>query len=372
MKVPLLDLKSEYHQLREEILAAIDGALSSMQLFLGPNVQALEQEFAELCGVKHAIGVGSGTEALHLCLRALGIGPGDEVITVAWTFIGTIEAIAHAGATPVVVDIDPATYCIDPQAIRAAVTEATAAVIPVHIYGHPAAMEEITRICQEYDLKLIEDAAQAHGALYQGRVCGSLGDCAAFSFYVSKNLGGYGEGGMITTDNDALAYQLRLLRNHGHVEKYRHQVIGYNSRLDELQAAILRVKLRRLQGGNQRRRQIAALYNELLAEAPVITPHEVEGCVSCYHLYSLRAPHRDELSQYLTEHGIGHQTHYRMPAHRQPACKQWGLECLHLPETDKIADQIIQLPIYPGMSDEQVQYVADTVCKFYAGARGCR
>ncbi len=367
MEVPLLDLKSEYLELRDEVLASIDEAISSMQLFLGPNVHALEQEFAELCGVKHAVGVGSGTEAVHFCLRALGIGEGDEVITPAWTFIATIEAIVHAGATPVVVDIAPAAYCIDPDATRAAITDATAAVMPVHIYGHPADMDAVGELCAEYDLKLIEDAAQAHGAAYKGQMCGSIGDCAVFSFYLSKNLGAYGEGGMVTTNSDAIADEVRLLRNHGHVSKFEHKIIGYNSRLDEIQAAILRVKLKRLEAGNQRRREIAARYNELLAEAPVTTPTEADGCIPCYHLYTLRAPRRDELAAHLHKRGIGYQMHYRAPVHLQPACKPLGLDRAILPETVKAADEVIQLPIYPGLTDEQVAYVAQTVCEFYGG-----
>jgi dTDP-4-amino-4,6-dideoxygalactose transaminase len=365
VEVPLLDLNTEYQGLRSEVLAAIDDALSSMQLYLGPNTQAFEREFAELCGVRHAIGVGNGTEALHFCLLACGIGPGDEVITTPWTFIATIEAIVHAGARPVVVDIDPQSYCLRPDAVEAAITEATTAVMAVHIYGHPAEMGELGRICRDHDLRLIEDAAQAHGASYGGRLCGSLGDCAAFSFYLSKNLGGYGEGGMITTDSDEIAEAVRLLRNHGHASRFEHRTIGYNGRLDEIQAAVLRVKLPRLLRGNERRREVAAQYNELLAGAPVTTPEVADGCVSGFHLYTIRAPRRDDLVVHLLEHSIGCQTHYKAPAHLQPACRPWGLHRASLPNITAAAAEVVQLPMHPGLTDEQVRYVAETVCQFY-------
>lgn len=365
MEVPLLDLKTEYLMLREELLGRIDSALLSMQLNLGPNVQALESEFADYIGVKHAIGVNSGTAALHFALRGAGIGPGDEVITSPWTFFATIEAIVHAGATPVVVDIAPDSYCIDPKAVRAAITPKTAGVIAVHIFGHPAEMDELRAICSEHGLKLIEDAAQAHGASYKGRLCGSLGDCAGFSFYPSKNLGGYGEGGMVTTDSDEIAKQVHLLRNHGHAGRLEHRLIGYNGRLDELQAAILRVKFPRLEPENARRREVEALYNRLLAAAPVETPSVADGCKHAYHLYTIRAPRRDELIARLQECHIGCQSHYRAPGHLQPAVKPWGLDRADVPNVMKASGETVQLPIHGLLTDEQVQYVADTVCEFY-------
>ncbi len=365
MQVPLMDLKTEYQQLRNEMLAAVDEALESMQLFLGPNVQALEEEFAQLCGVKHAIGVGSGTDALILALLALGIGPGDEVITTAWTFIATVEAIVHVGATAVLVDIDPDTYCLAPGLVEAAVTSNTRAIIPVHVFGHPAEMDSINRIAREHSLYVIEDAAQAHGAQVDGQFVGSLGDCGVFSFYMSKNLGGYGEGGMVTTDNDKTAEQIRLLRNHGQTSRYEHQIMGYNSRLDEIQAAVLRVKLKRLQWANQQRREQAALYNELLADCPITVPTEAPGVRHVYHLYTIRTDRRDELAAHLEQQGIGFARHYHAPCHTQPACRPLGLNQTALPQTDQAALEVIQLPLHPYLSDEQIRYVATSVKEFF-------
>jgi dTDP-4-amino-4,6-dideoxygalactose transaminase len=250
--IPLIDLKMQYAALRQEVNGAISRALESMQLFLGPNVQQLEADFADFCGVKHAIGVANGTEALSLSLRALEVGRGDEVITTSWTFMATIEAIAHVGATPVVVDIDPHTYCMDPRALAAAITHRTRAVIPVHVFGHPCNMDEIVDLCEPRRLKIVEDACQAHGARWHGERVGGLGDAAAFSFYMSKNLAGYGDGGMITTKSDDVAQRLRALRDHGQAERGVFGEIGYNSRLDEVQAAILNVKFKRLKQWNER------------------------------------------------------------------------------------------------------------------------
>lgn len=365
MQVPLMDLKAEYQQLKGELLAAVDEALESMQLFLGPNVQALEEEFAQFCGVKHAIGVGSGTDALILALKALDIGPGHEIITTAWTFIATIEAIIHVGATPVLVDIDPATFCLDPRLIEAAITPNTRAIMPVHVFGHPADMGSITTIAEEHNLYVIEDAAQAHGAQMDGQYVGSLGDCGIFSFYMSKNLGGYGEGGMVTTNNDHLAEQVRLLRNHGQTTQYEHQIMGYNSRLDEIQAAILRVKLKRLQWGNQRRREQAALYDELLADCPVTIPTQTPGAYHVYHLYTIRTARRDELAAHLEQQGIGFARHYQTPCHTQPAARLLDLDEVALPQTEQAAAQVIQLPLHPYLSDEQIRYVTTSIKEFF-------
>jgi len=365
VQVPLMDLKAEYAALRPQISEAIDKTLSSMRLFLGPNVQQLEQRWAELVGVKHAIGVGSGTDALIIALKAMGIGAGDEVITVGWTFIATIEAIILVGAQPVVVDIEPDYYCLNPELLEQAITPRTRAVIPVHIYGHPADMATITAAAVRYNLQVIEDGAQAHLARHGGGAVGSLGDCGIFSFYMSKNLGGYGEGGMITTNDDGLAEQIRLLRNHGYTSKYEHEIIGYNSRLDEVQAAILNVKIEKLQWGNQRRRELAAIYDEALADVPVITPAVAPQAEHVYHLYTIRTSQRDALAAYLGEHDIGFATHYRMPAHLQPACRPYGLHLAELPATEQAADEVLQLPIHPYLSDEQVEYVAETVRKFF-------
>ncbi len=361
MAVPLIDLKSEYLELREEVLEAIDGALQTMQLFLGPNVQALESEWADFCGVEHAVGVGDGTDALHLSLRAMGVGPGDEVITVAWTFFASIEAIIHAGAAPKLVDIEPDYFCMDPAALEAAITERTRAVIPVHVYGHPAEMDAIGAICEPRGIRILEDAAQAHGAAYKGRTVGAIGDAGIFSFYMSKNLAGYGEGGMVTTDDEQIATGVRMLRDHGQRRRGTFECIGYNSRLDELQAAIVRIKLRRLAENNERRRQHAARYNQLLQHEDIIVPKTAVGCEHAFHLYTLRSRRRDEIAAALKAAEIGFATHYANPPHRSAACEAYGLDRAHLPVTEALADEVISLPMYPGLSEAQIEQVAETV-----------
>lgn len=366
MQVPLMDLKAEYAALKPQITQAIDEALSSMQLVLGPNVQRLEQQWSELVGVEHAIGVGSGTDALVIALKAMGIGAGDEVVTVGWTFIATIEAIILVGAQPVLVDIEPEHYCLDPELLKQAITPRTRAIMPVHVYGHPADMAAINGVADEHNLKVIEDCAQAHLARYGGEVVGSLGDCGIFSFYMSKNLSGYGEGGIITTSDDKLAEQIRLLRNHGYTSKYEHEIIGYNSRLDEIQAAILNVKLERLEWGNHWRRELAAIYDEALADLPVTTPAVAPPAEHVYHLYTIRSADRESLAAHLHDHDIGFATHYRSPAHLQPACRSYGLHIAELPVTEQAADEVLQLPIHPYLSEEQIEYVAETVRGFFA------
>jgi len=359
--IPLIDLKAQYVALRQEVTAAIAAALDSMQLFLGPNVQQLEADFADFCGVKQAIGVANGTEALSLSMRALDIGRGDEVITVSWTFMATIEAIAHVGATPVVVDIDPRTYCMDPKALAAAITHRTRAVIPVHVFGHPCDMDAIVDLCEPRRLNIIEDACQAHGAKWKGERVGSLGDAAAFSFYMSKNLAGYGDGGMVTTKSEAVARRLRALRDHGQAQRGIFSEIGYNSRLDEVQAAILNVKFKRLKQWNEARRQVAARYNELLGKLDLTLPYEAPHAEHVYHLYALRTPQRDKIAAALQENGIGFATHYKMPPHTHPACQQWNLGQVNLPVTMQCAEQVLQLPMYPELTDEQIERVCEVV-----------
>ena len=362
--IPLIDLKSQYKAMRQEINGAISTALDSMQLFLGPNVQQLEADFADFCGVKHAIGVANGTEALSLSLRALEIGRGDEVITTSWTFMASIEAIAHVGATPVVVDIDPQTYCMDPRALAAAINNRTRAVIPVHIYGHPCNMDEIVDICEPRRLKIIEDACQAHGARWKGERVGALGDAAAFSFYMSKNLAGYGDGGIITTKSSDVAARLRALRDHGQAERGIFSEIGYNSRLDEVQAAIINVKFKRLKQWNEARRRVADHYNELLGKLDLTLPYEAPDAEHVYHLYTLRTPKRDQIAAALQENGIGFATHYKLPPHTHPACQQWDLGLVNLPVTMQCAEEVIQLPMYPELTGAQIE----RVCEVVAGA----
>lgn len=365
MKIPLIDLKTQYQELRLEISGAISSAIDSMQLFLGPNVQKLEGDFAEHCDATHAIGVANGTDALALALRALEIGRGDEVVTVSWSFIATIEAIVHVGATPVLVDIDPQTYCMDPKRLAHAVNSRTRAVIPVHIFGHPCDMDAIREICEPRRINIIEDACQAHGARYKKQRVGSFGDAAAFSFYMSKNLAGYGDGGIVTTSNPDVNSRLRSLRDHGQATRGTFGEIGYNSRLDEIQAAILNVKFKRLQKWTEARRRIADYYNEKLTGLEdVVLPYEAPGCEHVYHLYTIRSTQRDAIAAALEAAEIGFATHYKLPPHTHPACQPLGLNNVPLPQTMKAASEVIQLPMYPELTYDRI----DCICKVVRGA----
>ncbi len=361
MGIPLVDLRAEYEPLKDQIRESFDEILDSMYLFLGNNVQAFEQEFADFCGVNFAVGVGSGTEALHLALVALGIGDGDEVITVSHTFIATVAAISHVGARPVFVDIDRETYVMDVSQLESKITESTAAIVPVHLYGQPVDIDPLLKMAGRYELKVIEDGCQAHGAEYKGRPVGSLGDVGCFSFYFSKNLGAYGEAGMVVTNDAKLADTLRLLRNHGQESKYRHRIIGYNSRMDELQAAVLRIKLRRLAERNERRRQNAYLYNSLLRGVDLITPREADYGRHVYHLYVVRARDRDGLRQRLGDRGIQTGIHYPVPSHLQDACLVYGYRVGDLPITEQVASQVLSLPMYPELKSEQIETVVQAV-----------
>jgi dTDP-4-amino-4,6-dideoxygalactose transaminase len=359
--IPLVDLRAQYQPLKEEIVNAIHNVLDSMELFLGKNVQGFEGEFAEYCGVQYAVGVGSGTEALHLALLACGIGPGDEVITVSHTFIATVEAICLTGATPILVDIDPDTYTIDVSQIEDKITSQTKAIIPVHLYGQPADMDPILAIAEKYRLIIVEDACQAHGAEYKGKRIGSLGDVGCFSFYFSKNLGAYGEAGICVTNEPKIARHLRMLRDHGSEEKYHHSVMGVNARLDEIQAAILRVKLRRLDEWNEARRSNAYLYNELLRDSPVVTPNEAEYGKHVYHLYVIRTRHRDNLQAHLRERGIATGIHYPIPVHLQRAWRSANFRTESLPVTERYAREILSLPMYPELTTSSTEYVAEAI-----------
>ncbi len=362
MGVPLVDLQLQYQDIREEVMAAFDEALSSMRLALGPNVEAFEQEFSEFSDVKHTIGVGSGTDALQLLLHAHGIGPGDEVVTSSFTFIATIEAIMLLGATPVLADIEPDTYCLDAAQVAEKITPRTRAVMPVHLYGHPADMDAIAEVIGDRDIVLLEDAAQAHGALYKGKPAGGLADGAAFSFYLSKNLAAYGEAGAITVEDDDLDEVIRALRVHGSLEKYVHRLIGYNSRIDELQAAVLRIKLRRLADWNEARRRHAARYNEQLCNLPDLTiPVEKEWAWSVYHVYTIRSPRRDQIAEALNAAGIGNAIHYRVPCHLQVALRDLGMSAGSLPETERAANEVLSLPMYPELTNEQIDSVCEVV-----------
>lgn len=365
MNVPFVDLKLQYQPLKAEILANISQAFDGMQLFLGANVQGLESEFARFCGVRHGIGVSDGTSALHVILRAMDIGPGDEVITVANTFIATAEAIVLAGARPVFVDVDPDTALMDVSQVEAVITPRTRAILPVHLYGQTVDMAPLLDIAARRGLRVIEDACQAHGAAYQGRRAGSLGDAGAFSFYFSKNLGAYGEGGFITTNDDALAHRMRMIRDHGSERRYYHDLIGLNARLDELQAAVLRVKLPHLADWNELRRQHAAEYDRRLAGLPgVIFPTvRPENC-SVYHLYVIQTDDRDALQAYLKERGVATGIHYPAPLHLQQSLRDLGYHPGDLPVTERLAGRILSLPMYAELTSAQIEYVADCVGAF--------
>ena len=365
--IPLVDLRGQYAPLQEEIKEAISGVLDGMTLFLGENVFQLESDFAKFCKAKHAVGVGSGTDALYLGLRALGVGTGDEVITVPNTFIATVSAISMAGAKPVFVDIDPDTYLMDTSKIQAAVTERTKVLLPVHLYGQPVAMDKVRMLAKEHGLAVLEDACQAHGAEYRGARTGTLGDAAAFSFYYSKNLGAYGEGGIVVTDSRDIAMQLQLLRNHGSSTRYRHSVLGMNSRLDELQAAVLRIKLRRLEGWNDARRALAGEYNKRLAGLHgVFTPVEAPDARHVYHLYVIRVQERDELLDWLKGQGVHAGIHYPVPIHLQEACSDLGYKQGDFPVAEKVANEIISLPIYPELTIDDVDYICQTIGDFFS------
>ena len=369
MNLPLVDLKRQYESIKDEIESTVSEVMQGAQFILGENVELFENEFARYCEVKYAVGVASGTDALTLSLNALEIGDGAEVITVPNTFIATVDAISRSGAKPVFVDIDPETYNIDVCEIEEKITDKTKAIIPVHLYGQSADMEPIVKLARKYEFKVIEDACQAHGAEYNGRKTGSLGDTGCFSFYPAKNLGAYGDGGMIVTNDREIAGKIAMLRNYGQSRKYYHDFVGYNSRLDEIQAAILRVKLKYLDSWNDSRHHSARLYSELLKEVPqVTTPTEAEGHSHVYHLYVIRCRDRDELQSYLNSKGIATGIHYPIPIHRQQAYRQLGYSKGSFPITEEYATEILSLPMFPEMKAEEIEYVCQSIREFYHAA----
>lgn len=365
MIIPMVDLNIQYQQLKDEIDGGMTAVMEKCQFILGPNVNAFEQEAAAFLGVKHAVTVASGTDALHLALVAAGVGPGDEVITTPFTFIATAEAIRYVGATPVFVDIDPRTFNIDPEKIAAAVSPATRAVLPVHLFGQPADMAAITDICARHGLLLIEDCAQSFGATVGTRMTGAIGSLGCFSFFPSKNLGCYGDGGMISTDSAELDEKLRMLRNHGSRQRYHHGVIGFNSRLDEIQAVVLRAKLKRIESYNLNRARVAGLYNELLADTGVTIPQLDQRGVHVYHQYTILTAQRDRIMQTLAGEGIASAVYYPIPLHRQDvfAAEYRGLS---LPVAEAVAESCLSLPIFPEMTAGQVEQVAAAVKKALA------
>ncbi len=363
--IPVVDLTADYLELKEEVDAAIAAVLDSGWYILGEQVERFEDAFAAYCETSFAVGVASGTDALYLSLRACGVGPGDEVITVSHTAVATVAAIEQTGACPVLIDIDPHTATMDPNHIAAAITEQTRAVVPVHLYGHPADMDPILNVSRRHNLYVIEDCAQAHGARYRGQRVGSLGDLAAFSFYPTKNLGALGDGGAVVTHNPDLAQRLRLLRQYGWQKRYVSQVPGHNSRLDEMQAAILRVKLRHLDARNKARRNLAQCYRQALADGPVVCPIEQADNQHVYHLFVIQTPQRDDLRRHLQAQGIGSGVHYPVPVHLQPAYKRLGYAPGSLPVTEKLAHQVLSLPMYPQLGQKQVQTVAQAIVKYF-------
>ncbi|HZY43547.1 MAG TPA: DegT/DnrJ/EryC1/StrS family aminotransferase [Anaerolineae bacterium] len=363
MNIPGANPHAQYLSHKVEIDAAIFAAIEGNRYILGPQTHAFEDEFARYIGVKHSVGVGSGTEALHIAICACEIGAGDEVITVSHTAVATVSSIELAGATPVLVDIDPATYTIDPRKIEAAITLHTKAIIPVHIYGGVVDLDPILKIAKQHHLKVIEDCAQAHGALYHNRRVGSWGDMACYSFYPTKNLGAIGDGGLVATNDASLAERLDLLRQYGWRERYVSEISGWNTRLDEIQAAILRVKLRHLDDDNNLRRQRAVMYDEML-QGIVTSPIELANTRSVYHLYVIRHPQRDRLMKHLSDLGIGTAIHYPMPIHLQPAYRGRLGDTGSLPETEKAANEILSLPMFPELAEGDVKIVADAIRAF--------
>src|SRR5215216_5767832 len=356
--IPILDLKPQYESLKSDLQVAINRVVESGRFVMGPDVKAFEAEVAQYLGVKHAIGVNSGTDALFIGLRALGIGPGDEVITTPFTYFATAESISHVGATPVFVDVDERTFNIVPELIEEKITERTKAILPVHLFGRPAEMGGIMALAERYDLKIVEDCAQSFGARYEGRQTGTIGTMGAYSFFPSKNLGAYGDGGLIATNDDALANAARMLRVHGAKEKYHNEVVGYNSRLDTIQAAILRVKLPHVDAWNEDRRRVAALYGKLLGYVPgVVAPEVTEGHV--FHQYTVRINgNRNEVQDGLKKAGIDTMVYYPVPVHQLPLYRELDY---HLPLAEKAAGELLSLPIWPTMEEPKQYRVAEAI-----------
>jgi dTDP-4-amino-4,6-dideoxygalactose transaminase len=369
VKVPFVDLKAQHNAIRKDVEAAIADVIGDTAFVGGKYVDKFEKDYAALVGTKHVVGVSSGTSALQLALIAMGIGPGDEVITAANTFIATAEAISHTGASPVFVDMDPRTYNIAVDAIERAVTKRTRVLVPVHLYGQPADMDPVLEIARRHNLLVLEDAAQAQGARYKGKRCGTFGNAAAFSFYPAKNLGAYGDAGAVATDDEGYVDSIRLYMNHGRRSAHDHAVIGFNERLDGIQAAVLDAKLSTLDEWNSMRRAAAGRYDDLLAGLNVVTPEAMEGAEHIYHLYVIRVKDRDDVRKTLGEMGVATGIHYPVPVHLLDAYKDLGLGRGSFPEAEKAADEIVSLPMFPHITAEQQQYVAECLEKT-VGKRG--
>jgi UDP-2-acetamido-2-deoxy-ribo-hexuluronate aminotransferase len=358
--IPMVDLKKQFNDIKEEIFDVLVEVLESSQYILGPKVRELEKRIAEYHGLSEAIGVASGTDALHLTVEAMGVGEGDEVITTPFTFFASAEAVLYTGATPVFVDIESETMNLDPAKIESTITERTKAILPVHIFGHPANMEEILLIAKKYNLKVIEDCAQSFGAEIKGKKCGSFGDAGCFSFYPSKNLGAFGDGGMILLNDPSIATDIRKLRNHGSKGSYRHESVGFNSRLDEIQAGILLVKLRRINEYNEKRRKKAAIYDALLSET-VDRPVELPGFTHVYHQYTIRSVKRDEIQRSLRQNDISSVVYYPIPLHLQEAMSFLGHRRGDFPIAEDTAQKVLSLPIYPELEETAIGQITDII-----------
>lgn len=364
MQVPFINLPAQFQEIKSEILSEIVNVLENANFTLGPKVASFEKDFASFCNVNYAVGVNSGTDALHFALRALNVKAGDEVILPAHTFVATVEAVLHCGATPVLVDVDPESYTMDPQKIVEKITRKTKAIIPVHLYGQMADMDAIAKIAQEYNLQVVEDACQAHGALYKGKSAGSIGNIGCFSFYPGKNLGAYGDGGACITNNIEIARKIRLLRDHGSEEKYVHELVGYTSRLHALQAAILSVKLRHLAEWNSKRIAIAQNYSELLSEVPELkVPFVPSYNKHVFHLYVVQVEQRNKVINYLKSEGIQTMIHYPTPLHLQKAYTNLGYKKGDFPVSEALCNKVVSIPIYPELTEQQVSYVCDSLCE---------
>lgn len=364
MQIPLVDLKKQYLGIKDEIDSAIHEVLDSTAFILGKKVEDFEKKFAELCGVKHCIGVNNGTSALRLALQAIGIRPNDEIITTPFTFIATQEAISHLGAIPVFADIDGKTYCIDPEKIVEKITKKTKAIMPVHLFGQPADMDPILEIAEKHSLKVIEDAAQAHNASYKNKKAGSIGNISCFSFYPGKNLGAYGEAGAVCTNDEGLAKKLVLLRQHGELVRYYHNIIGDNCRMEAFQGAVLGVKIKYIESWTEKRRKNAECYNELMKNLGAVLPYEADYAEHVYHIYAIRSKNRDRLREFLGKNGISTGIHYPIPVHLQKAYSFMGIKKGSFPIAEKVADEILSLPMYPELSEEQMEYISKTIKSF--------
>ncbi len=364
MQVPFVDLKAQYQTIAGEVDEAMHRVVVDADFILGADVQLFENEFASYCEAKYAVGVDNGISALELTLRAYGIGTGDEVITVAHTFIATVSSISFTGARPIFVDVDPVTYTMDAAQLEAAITPRSKAILPVHLYGQAADMDKILSVARRHNLVVIEDACQSHGARYKGRRVGGLGDAGCFSFYPGKNLGAFGDGGMMVTSDSEIAQRVRMLRNYGQSQKYHHTSLAYNRRLDTLQAAVLRVKLRRLDEWNESRRNAARAYHSLLRDVDsIVLPEEAATCAHVYHLFVIQHPRRDALLRHLGEKGVSAGLHYPTPVHQQPCYEDLGEIRCPLPVTESLAARVLSLPMFPEIGLDQLRYVCQQIVK---------